>query len=491
MAMMAAAFLSPVAMADIGGGGATLPAKAYSGSSASSTANGPRLSAPAPGSLFYEALPFTTQSYCQTGSGTGRSVLAGTNGNTDASRPCPATFTDAFVNGTNGFSAPSIDADYAASDAPAGTGDFNAFITNKASHEQMTQFPSIAGSISVIANTPGTGLSTVYLTEAEVCNVFAGKITNWSQLAKPNGTAYQGKPIKLVYRSDSSGTSFGFSNHLNWVCSDAALAQTLAPVASTLPFPVASNFSVQSTFASAFPGGVVPANAIAASGNPGVASVVDATDGAFGYVEAANAVAIGSTTFKPVQIAAVDTAAELNPLDGTDTARNTALYSSGTSNKIAFTVPKTFSDKDGNTYNGTYTDRALQSNNASFGRPIGLPTALNTTQAPNHNCVFIVHPGAYATSPYVTAGSPTSGYSSYPIVAVTYLLGNYALNGSADDMRALLGSPYNFALRSNQGGSVNTVGAKTGFAYLTAIQAKPLSGGLVTLDQARVDACTN
>lgn len=483
IAILAAAFAVP-AMADIGGGGATLPAKAYHGSNASSTSSGSRLSSPTADSLFGVALPFVNQSYCQTGSGTGRSVLTGTSSNTDASRPCPATFTDSFVNGTNGFSAPSIDADFAGSDAPAGTADFNAFITNKANHIQMTQFPSVAGAISVIANPPGTAAAPVSLTEAEVCNIFAGKLTNWNQIARPTGAPFGNAPIKLVVRSDSSGTTFGFTNHLNWVCSDAALSQTLSPGASALP--LSPNFSVVTTFSpGGFPGGVAPAGVIAASGNPGVVSTVAATDGAIGYAEAANAAAISSPGLSLVKIAAKDSV-ELNAKDGVNTAR-AATYVAANLNTATFTVPTTFVDKDGKTYNGTYTDRALQANNPTYGRPVGLPTALTTAQAPNANCVFIVHPGAYATSGYKTAGDANSGYKQYPIVAVTYLMGNYAMNGNSADMATLLASPYDTTLRT----SVKTVGAKTGYSYLSPIKGKPLSGALVTLDAARVDACTN
>jgi phosphate transport system substrate-binding protein len=488
-AMLAAAFLSPVAMADIGGGGATLPAKAYLGDAASSTASGARLTtAPSPGSLFAEALPLATQSYCQTGSGGGRSVLTGSSGNTNASRPCPTTFTDAFVNGTNGFSAPSTDADFAGSDAPAGTGDFTAFITNKAPHEQMTQFPSIAGLISVIANTPGSGSKALYLTEAEVCNVFAGKITNWNQLANNKGVAFPNAPIKLVYRSDSSGTSFAFSNHLNWVCQDASLAQTLAPAAAALPFTGAANFSVQSTFNTAFPGAVVPAGAIGASGNPGVASAVDANDGSIGYAEAANAAALGSDNVKAALIAAVDTASELNPQNGTSVARSTDLYQSAVKNGKVFTIPAKYVDKDGQTYSSAYADRALQANNASFGRPVGLGIALSSVQAPHANCVVLVQPAAYATALYKTSGSPSGGYASYPIAAVTYLMGNYALNGSSEDMRALLGSPYSKAVKS----SVTTVGKNTGYSYLSDVKVKPLAAGeAYVVNQALIDSCTN
>ncbi|WP_428312725.1 substrate-binding domain-containing protein [Hydrocarboniphaga sp.] len=494
LAVVAAASFSPIAMADIGGGGATLPAKGYQGASASSTATGPRLSSPVPGSLFYEALPLVTQSYCQTGSGGGRSVLIGSNGNTNASRPCPATFTDAFVNGTSGFSAPSTDADFAASDAPASPGDFDAFVTNKAAHEQLVQFPAVAGTVAVIANPPGTSVDTPYFTEAELCNIFAGKITNWNQLANKSGSPYSSTLITIVYRSDSSGTTFGFSNHLNKVCQDASLAQTLSPLATALPFtPASANFSVQSVFASAFPGGVVPAHVIAASGNPGVTSAVEATNGAIGYAEMANVLSLAKpNNVIPVRVAAVDTVAELNPRDSAPKARTQSLYRSAANPTNSFTIPTTFTDVDGSVLSGTYTGRALQGNNATYGRPTGVPTALNTTQAPHPNCVALVHPGAYATSAYNTAGTPSSGYKSYPIVAVSYLLGNFALNGDANDMATLLGSPYNVALRVANGGPVTTIGSNTGYYYLTSpVVATTLTNSSVTINQARVDACIN
>ncbi len=475
-------------MADIGGGGSTLPAKAYQGSSAVVPVSGPRLSTPLPGSLFYEALPAVTQSYCQTGSGAGRSIMVGSSGNTDASRSCPASFSDDFFNGISGFSAPSSDADFAASDAPASLVDFDAFIRNKGVHEQLVQFPALAGSITVIARSQTKGWPT-HLTEAELCNIFSGKITNWNQLVDINGRPFHDMPITIVYRSDNSGTSFSFSNHLNKVCQDASLAQKLSPVASPLPFPSGSNFTVQSLFANAFPGGVVPAHALAASGNAGMLATVSATDGTIGYAETAYLRDPVPVTL--IRISPFDPASELDPTDGVVRSRRGWYIKSYTASH-QFQIPSTFTDVDGSVLSGTYTGRALSANDSRYGRPVGVPTALTATQAPHPNCVFLVHPGAYATSAYNTAGSPSSGYKSYPIIAISYLLGNFALNGNANDMASLIGSPYNVALRVGNGGPVTSIWDNTGYYYLTApVVAATLTGSALTLNQARVDACVN
>lgn len=488
-AIVAAAFVVPVAHAAVGGGGATLPAHAYQGANASVDATGPRLSQPASRSLFKVALGTVASSYCQTGSGGGRAVLTSASGNTDDTRPCPASFTDSFVNGTNGFSAPTVDADFAASDAPASGTDFTNYVTFEGGqHTQLTQFPSLVGNVAVVFhNSNVTGLQKVYLTEAELCNIWSGRITNWNQIVRNTGAPYPSKPITLVYRSDSSGTSFGFSNHLNWVCQDGSLDQDLAAAAAPLPFAVGDNFSVNSVFSSAFPVNTgVPAGSVAASGNPGVVSQVEAIEGAIGYAEAANVIALDSDNVKVAYIAAVDTVASLDPAPPNN-RRVTSKYKAATKNAKVFTLPATFVDKDGATYSSVYTDRALQANNVTYGRPVGLGTALTPAQAPNPNCAFLVQPGAYATSVYSTAGTPTSGYKFYPIGVATYLMGNYSGNQSVASVRKLLASPYNTAIRT----TVNSVGANTGYSYLGPITATPLTGANVALDVARVNGCTN
>lgn len=374
--------------------------------------------------------------------------------------------------------------------------------TSKGSlHTQMTQFPAIAGMVAIIGNTPGTFTSSIYLTEKELCNIFAGKITKWNQLVQKDGTKFASNlPITLVGRSDGSGTTFGFTNYMNWVCSDSALGgQTLHSAAVSLP--LATNFNVTSTFSpSFFPGGAIPAGAtvVTASGNPGVVSTVDATDGSIGYAEVANITNLlyyGSHYGSSVTMAAVaakDTV-ELRPADGVATPRNADKYLFGDDHPALFDVPETFVDKDGASYSAVFIDRALQGNDATHLRPVGTPTALTSTQVPNANCVFLMHPGAYATTAYKTAGVPTSGYKRYPIVAVSYLFGNYDGNGAnTADVTTLLSSPYETTLRRHNGGPVTRIGSDTGYSFFTAIKGEPLAGGAkIQLGPTRVSKCIN
>jgi phosphate transport system substrate-binding protein len=59
----------------------------------------------------------------------------------------------------------------------------------------------------------------VTLTDNDLCGIFSGKLTNWSQ------TSAAGKvpanPITVVFRADGSGTTFLFTNHLASVCTTA------------------------------------------------------------------------------------------------------------------------------------------------------------------------------------------------------------------------------------------------------------------------------
>lgn len=503
-ALMVAAFVVPTAYAQVAGGGATLPARAYSGTSAAFDAAGPRFSVPAAGSLFAAALPGVAQGYCQTGSTAGRNVITSASGNNDDSRPCPATFASSFVNGVNGYSdsagsftAP-VDTNYSASDTPLAPLDYQNYVLNEgAAHTQVTQFPSVIGNIAVIVRNDSLSASTkVYLTENELCAIWNGTITNWNQLTRNNGVPYAALPITLAYRSDGSGTSFAFSNHLNWVCGDGTLDEVLSPGASNLP--LATNFSVQSSFAAAFPSGI-PAGAVSGSGNPGVVSAVEAVNGRIGYVEAANFIAnpppAPPVVLKAAYISASERNAELNATDGVNTPRVTSTYKAGTLNALSSKFPVTFVDRDGSTQDGVYTDRALQANDATLRRPVGTPIALTAGEVPNANCAFFVHPGAYATAGYKPPSggfvAPDIGYKSYPITTPTYLLGNYSGNTNAANLEALLGSPYNTALRPAAGGSVTSVGKNTGYAFTSGVKGKALNGSLITLNQTRINACTN
>ena len=71
----------------------------------------------------------------------------------------------------------------------------------------VVQIPMVGGTIAVAYNKPGCSLK---LTQKQTVDIFAGRIKDWKQLPNcGNG------PIRTVYRSDGSGTTFAFTNSLD------------------------------------------------------------------------------------------------------------------------------------------------------------------------------------------------------------------------------------------------------------------------------------
>lgn len=113
--------------------------------------------------------------------------------------------------------------------------------------------------------------SSLALNDDDLCGIFSGGITNWNQVTNPDtGATYSvNAPIKVVYRSDSSGTSELLTRHLAAVC--PASSKTASGV----------TFIDSQTFAnsSAFPTGV-PSNFIGESGSGGIQSELVSLSGA-------------------------------------------------------------------------------------------------------------------------------------------------------------------------------------------------------------------
>jgi phosphate transport system substrate-binding protein len=137
--------------------------------------------------------------------------------------------------------------DFAASDVP-----MNAEDIAKVSRG-VVQIPMTAGAIAVAYQHKGCALK---LSQTQLAGIFLGKISDYSQL----GCA--AKPIKVVVRSDGSGTTANFTAHL-------------AAIDSTWKRQVGTGKSVK------WPVGT------GAKGNEGVAAQLAQVDGALGYVEAA------------------------------------------------------------------------------------------------------------------------------------------------------------------------------------------------------------
>ena len=136
----------------------------------------------------------------------------------------------------------------------AGTVDFGAsdgaVKDSKIPASGLVHIPMTGGAIVPAYNNPGCDAK---MTQTQLADVFLGKITNWSTF----GCADKG--IKVVYRSDGSGTTKGFTNSLS-------------------AFSPEWKEKVGSNKAVSWPTGV------GAKGNSGVAAQIKQMDGAIGYL---------------------------------------------------------------------------------------------------------------------------------------------------------------------------------------------------------------
>jgi ABC-type phosphate transport system substrate-binding protein len=384
------------------GGGATLPAAAYEGTSkADSTARLQTSIKAASGSLFQVYLNShstlaNTVSYCQTGSGTGRKVL---DQSLLASGVCPA-----FTATPTGFAAPTSKPDFAASDAPLAQSDVNAVVAIPGA-TQPVQVPTVAASIAIAFHAVSGLSGTPSITDAMLCSIFSGAVTNWSQVS-PGASGN----ITVVYRSDGSGTSFSFSNHLSNVC--------------PTPHGAGTYFTTDQTFtnviAHAGVGGTPAkyAASVAASGNPGVATALGTTTGGIAYVETQDAInrTGGALTYFKVQ-----------PKGGTKYFH--PLTDFAPSGKLTVAT----------------TTNAVVSGVNSVGIAV-LSAATGTTQP---KCLIVANPASY-----------NNFTTEYPIVGVSNLLTYYSGNAHKAAVSALLQEA---AVQP----VTTTIGAGKGYAYLT------------------------
>ncbi|MDD0974715.1 substrate-binding domain-containing protein [Pseudomonas fontis] len=222
-----ASLCSAQAMAAIVGGGATLPADLYN----------------TPGVL-------TTgfNAYIGVGSGNGKAAVL----NNDATK----------LNLTAG-----TPVDYAGSDSVLSASEITTYanahqspavpVTDANNWGPLVQIPSAATSVTIPYKI--AGVSNLNLTSAQLCDIFSGTVSNWSQV----DSSLPNVAITVVYRSGSSGTSELLSRHLNSQC--------------------AAKFVTSSTFTTANVG-AEPGTWLVASGSADMASKVAATEGAIGYV---------------------------------------------------------------------------------------------------------------------------------------------------------------------------------------------------------------
>lgn len=163
--------------------------------------------------------------------------------------------------------------DFGASDAPMSDAEL-------AKAPGVLHVPTVAGAVVVAYNVPGVPTN-IKLSGDVIADMFAGKIALWNDAritALNPGQGFPALKVVPIHRADGSGTTNIFTNYLS-------------AVSPTWKAGPGMGKSVN------WPGGA------AAKGNPGVAALVQQTQGAVGYVELAYA-AQNKITFAQVRNAA-------------------------------------------------------------------------------------------------------------------------------------------------------------------------------------------
>ena len=136
----------------------------------------------------------------------------------------------------------------------AGTVDFGASDGAVSDEKQpeggMVHIPMTGGAIVPAYNNPGCQVA---MTQKELADVFLGKITNWSEFG------CEDKNIVVVFRSDGSGTTKGFTNSLSAFSPEWA---ERVGTGKAVSWPVG----------------------VGGKGNSGVAAGIKQLDGAIGYL---------------------------------------------------------------------------------------------------------------------------------------------------------------------------------------------------------------
>jgi len=169
-----------------------------------------------------------------------------------------------YTGGGSGFGQSEIRAgtvDFGGSDQPLSRADL--------ASAGLMQFPTCVGGVAPIVNIEGVGQGDLRLTGRILADIFLGEIVTWDdpaiQSVNPD-VDLPDRPITVVHRSDSSGTTWIFTNYLT-------------RVSGAWSKRVGAGTSVSWTTGEG------------ANGNPGVTMVVASTPGAIGYTEYSYAVA--------------------------------------------------------------------------------------------------------------------------------------------------------------------------------------------------------
>ncbi len=109
----------------------------------------------------------------------------------------------------------------------AGTVDFagtdNPLTLEEQNEAALIQFPTLTGGVVVIVNIPGIESGALKLDQPTLANIYLGKITRWDDdavKALNPGLNLPDLKITVVRRSDSSGTTFIFTDYLSKISAE-------------------------------------------------------------------------------------------------------------------------------------------------------------------------------------------------------------------------------------------------------------------------------
>jgi phosphate transport system substrate-binding protein len=161
-----------------------------------------------------------------------------------------------YINGT---------VDFAASEAPITDSPDRLKSFREKHNSEPLQIPMTGGFLSFSYNLPGVNNKELRLSRTTYCGIVTGRITRWTDpaiTADNPGLTIPDLPITFAHRSDGSGTTFVFTNHLQTVCPDWK-----AGAGTSVDWPVG----------------------IGGQGNEGVAAAIQQNEGAIGYLSYAYA----------------------------------------------------------------------------------------------------------------------------------------------------------------------------------------------------------
>jgi len=153
--------------------------------------------------------------------------------------------------GVRQFHAGSVDFGASDEDLSEAKGEFTKGVT---AQRGALQIPMLGGTVTPAYNNPTC--KNLKLTQAQVADIFLGKIKTWDQLKCGKG------PLTIAHRSDGSGTTYVFTNSLS--CFSPEFKSKVG-AAKAVNWPVG----------------------VGAKGNEGVAGLIQNTPGSMGYLNQA------------------------------------------------------------------------------------------------------------------------------------------------------------------------------------------------------------